>query len=84
MNAGDTHRRTRDVQRYLAKHGVRGVVLLKAPGYFCFEGDATGDWADHTVEVPFLSDMTFDQWLQTFKAMDQNPANSKTVRAARR
>ena len=39
---------------------------------------------DHTVEVSFLGDLTFDQWLQTFKSMDQNPANKRSVRAARR
>ena len=84
MNANEYPTRSRDVLRYLAKHGVKGVQLFKGPGYFCFEGDATEDWADHTVSVPFLNGLTFDQWLQTFKAMDQNPANSKTVRAARR
>lgn len=78
---GDTFpKKTADVSRYLSHAGLPGVRLVKGPGYFCFEGDATDDWIDHTVEVPFLGDMTCEQWLQTFRAMDANPANRKSVR----
>ena len=85
-NAMDSHqrpKRTNDVQRYFARAGVRNVHLVKGPGYFCFEGEATEDWINHTVEVPFLTDLTCEQWLQTFRAMDANPVNRKSVRTAR-
>jgi hypothetical protein len=76
-------KKTEEVSRYLAQAGVKGVRLVKGQSYFCFEGDATEDWIDHTVEVTFLGDLTCDQWLQTFRAMDANPANRKSIRAAR-
>jgi hypothetical protein len=82
MKPQDRPKRTSDVVRFLAQNGLRGVKLMKGPGYFCFEGKPTDDWIDHTVEVPFLSDMTYDQWLRTFKAMNDNPANSVSVRKA--
>lgn len=76
-------KRTVEVSRYLARAGIGGVRLVKGPGYFCFEGDVTEDWRDHTVEVPFLSDLTLEQWHQTFRAMDANPANRQNVCAVR-
>jgi len=36
------------------------------------------------VEIPFLNDMTYDQWLRTFKAMNENPANRKSTRRSNR
>jgi hypothetical protein len=83
MEDNDYPKRTADISRFLARAGIRGVQLVKGPGYFCFEGTSTDDWIDHTVEVPFLADLTFQQWLQTFQAMDGNPANRKSIRAAR-
>ena len=68
----------------MARAGVRGVRLVKGPGYFCFEGTPTEDWIDHTVEIMFLGDLTFEQWLQTFRVMDGNPANRRSVRGATR
>lgn len=84
MKPEDRPKRTSDVERFLTKNGLRGVRLVKGPGYFCFEGTPTDDWIDHTVEVPFLSNMTCDQWLRTFKAMNDNPANSASVRKSAR
>ncbi|MCX5673923.1 MAG: hypothetical protein NTX87_02845 [Planctomycetota bacterium] len=52
MNPDDRPRRTAEVGRYLAGQGFKGVRLVKGPAYFCFEGDPTEDWADHTVEIP--------------------------------
>jgi hypothetical protein len=83
MDGDARPKKTEDVGRYLAQAGVKGVRLVKGQGYFCFEGDATEDWVDHTVEVTFLGDLTCEQWLQTFRAMDSNPANRKSVRDAR-
>ena len=83
MNSDARPKRTREVERCLAQAGCRGAWLLKGPGYFCFEGEPTADWIDHTVEVPFLADLTIGQWLATFRAMDANPANRKSVRASR-
>lgn len=56
------------------------LIRSRGPGYSCFEGKATEDWIDHTVEVPFLADLTCEQWLRTFRAMNNNPANSASVR----
>gem|GEM_PF-6163133 len=80
----DRPKRTSDVSRFLAQNGIREARLVKGPGYFCFEGKATDDWIDHTVEVPFLGDLTYDQWLRTFRAMNDNPANRTSVRKAAR
>jgi hypothetical protein len=80
VNPDDRPRRTADVQRYLARQGIKGIQVVKGPGYFCFEGKATEDWLNHTVEVFALGDMTYDQWLRTFKAMNENPANRKSTR----
>lgn len=80
MKPEDRPKRTSDVARFLAQSGIRDAHLVKGPGYFCFEGKATKDWIDHTVEVPFLNDLTCGQWLRTFKAMNDNPANSASVR----
>ncbi len=84
MKPEDRPKRTSDVNRFLARSGIRDAHLVKGPGYFCFEGKATDDWIDHTVEMPFLSDMTCEQWLQTFKAMNDNPANRLSVRSTSR
>lgn len=82
MKPDDRPKRTSDVDRFLVKNGFREAHLIKGPGYFCFEGKATDDWIDHTVGVTFLADMTCDQWLRTFKAMNDNPTNSIRVRKA--
>ena len=84
MDPSDRPGRTRDVRRYLAKHGIRDVCLLKGPGYFYFDGKPTEDWVHHTVDVSFLGDLTFDEWLRTDRAMDENPANRKSIRARNR
>ena len=83
MQSDGRPKRTSDVVRYLAQAGIRGVQLFKGPGYFCFEGKPTDDWIDHTVRVTFLNDLTLEQWLQTFRAMDSNPSNRQSVRQAR-
>ena len=84
MDGGGRPKRTSEVERYLAQAGIRGVQLFKGPGFFCFEGTPTDDWIDHTVRVMFLNDLTFEQWLQTFRAMDSNPANRESIIKARR
>lgn len=84
MSASAFPKRTDDVERYLRQTGIPDVLLIRGRGYFTFEGEATEDWFHTTVEVPFLSDLTLDQWAQTFRAMDGNPANRKSIRATRR
>ncbi len=84
MKPEDRPKRTRDVQMYLAQHGFKEVVLNKGPGYFCFEGKLTDGWVDHTVNVTFLADMTCDQWLRAFQAMNDNPANRQSIVRAQR
>ena len=79
MNPTDYPKSTAEVSRYIAKSGFKGIRLVKGPGYFCFEGDLTNDWRDHTIAVPFLNYLTLGQWLGTFKAMDSNPANRLSV-----
>jgi len=65
MEGTDRPHRTRDVQQFFAKNGIRDAFPVKGPGFFCFEGTATDDWRDRTVHVTFLADLTFDQWLRT-------------------
>lgn len=79
MNPTDYPKSTAEVCRYITKAGFKGVTINKGPGYFCFEGDLTNDWRDHTVEIPFLKYLTLEQWLQVYKAMDSSPANSLSV-----
>ncbi len=74
-------KRTSEVVAYIRRAGGKGVQLSKGQGVFCFEGPPTEDWIDHTVHVMFLADLTLEQWLQTFRAMDSNPANRRSVQA---
>jgi len=80
MKPNDRPKRTVDVKCFLTKNGIREAHLVKGQGCFCFEGKATNNWISHTVEVLFLSDLTFDQWMRTFKAMNDNPANNAIIR----
>ena len=84
MQADAYPKKTIEVNRQLARAGIRGARLVKGPGYFCFEGPPTKDWIDHTVEVTFLGELTCNQWLETFRCMNANPTNSKRVRVAHR
>jgi hypothetical protein len=85
MSLSDEDRpsRTREVDHYLARHGHKGAKLFKGPGFFCFEGEPTEDWIDHTVNVSLLKDLTLQQWLATYRSMDSNPTNRKGIRAVR-
>jgi len=71
MDSQDRPKRTRDVVRFLKKNGIPGVVLNKGTGYFCLEGAATARWADHTVPVPFLADLTYAEWLAEYRKMER-------------
>lgn len=66
---------SREIDAHLRRNGIRDAYLLKGQGICSFEGEATNDWIDHIVRVSFLGDLTLDQWLQTYQAMDSNPAN---------
>jgi len=77
LKGTDRPRRTRDVEQYLAKAGVRNVILVKGPGFFCFEGTGADGWVDHTARVTFLTDLTLDEWLQKFRSMDSASKESR-------
>lgn len=44
-----------------------GVQLSKADGYFYFESGEAAKWLDTTVQVPTLSSLTLEQWIDEFK-----------------
>ena len=71
MDPQDRPKRSRDVVRFLKKNGIPGIILNKCPGYFCLEGSATAGWADHTVCVPFLADLTYAEWLAEFRRLER-------------
>lgn len=70
------------VNRELARLG-HDVLLAKGSGYFYFWTGEAADWLDRTVNVPSLSALTLDRWVQEFcrlqklnrKILDQ-PATS--------
>lgn len=49
----------------LAKHG-HTTRLEKAGPYFYFFGGEAADWLDRTVQVPKISSLTLDQWIEEF------------------
>jgi hypothetical protein len=58
------------------------TMLMKADGYFYFQGGETADWLDRTVRVPTLGSLTLDQWVQAFR--DLKKRNAEIRRAGGR
>jgi hypothetical protein len=60
----------------LAKRGS-SARLLKASGYFFFEGGETDDWLDKTVRVPTVSSFSLPEWIAEFERLEE--INSEIV-----
>ena len=73
MDGNNRPHRTRDVERFLRQNDISGVQLVKGPGWFCFEGEPTAGWTNHTVQVSFLADLTLDGWLDAFRSLQRSP-----------
>jgi hypothetical protein len=57
-------------------HDVR---LEKADGYFYFWSGEANDWLDRTVNVPRLSSLTLEQWVEEFNRLKK--LNQEILRA---
>ncbi len=79
MKPEDRPRRACDVERFLAANGCRGVYVESDRGWIRFGGEPTADWRNHVVEVCFFNQLTCEQWLKAFRAMNDNPSNRRSV-----
>ena len=52
----------------LAERGFT-VRLVKASGYFFFQGGEADDWLDKTVSVPTVSSLTLPEWIAVFERL---------------
>jgi hypothetical protein len=57
----------------LAKRG-HTARLEKAGPYFYFFGGEAADWLDRTVQVPKISSLTLDQWIDEFSRLKERNA----------
>ena len=58
------------VNQELARLG-HDVLLAKGRGYFYFWTGEAADWLDRTVNVPSLSALTLDQWVEEFRRLQK-------------
>ena len=58
------------VNQELARLG-HDVLLAKGSGYFYFWTGEAADWLDRTVNVPSLSALTLDQWVEEFRRLQK-------------
>ena len=65
----------------LAKRG-HSVRLEKGDGYFYFSGGDAADWLDRTVNVPNVSSLTLDRWMNEFERLEK--LNKEILRAPER
>jgi hypothetical protein len=51
--------------------GKRGFTarLVKASGYFFFQGGEAAEWLDNTVSVPTLSSFSVPEWMAEFERL---------------
>jgi hypothetical protein len=56
------------VNNELAERGFR-VRLVKASGYFFFQGGEADDWLDKTVSVRNVSSFSLPQWMAEFERL---------------
>jgi len=61
------------VNAELAKRG-HTALLENGGGYFYFVGGETADWLDRTVQVPKVSSMTLEQWVEEFDKLTKRNA----------
>jgi hypothetical protein len=55
----------KNINAELAKRG-HTVLLENGGGYFYFYGGEVAGWLDRTVQVPKVSSLTLDQWIEEF------------------
>ena len=68
------------VNQEFEKAGIR-AALVKATGYFYFEGPAVRDWLDRTVGVRNISAFTIKEWFEEFDRLKtRNQAFSKSIK----
>jgi hypothetical protein len=58
------------VNQELARLG-HDALLAKGDGYFYFWTGEAADWLDRTVNVPSLSALTLDQWMEEFRRLQK-------------
>jgi len=73
----------------LANRG-HAARLEKAGDYFYFLGGEADDWLDRTVQVPKVSSLTLEQWIEEFEKLKKRNADifaaakGKEVRSKKR
>ena len=65
----------------LAKRG-HNALLENGGGYFYFYGGESGGWLDRTVQVPKVSSLTLEQWLEEFDKLKKR--NAEIFRTGKR
>jgi hypothetical protein len=81
----------RTVNNELAKRGIQAEVRKGDAEYFYFWGGDTGEWWDRTVQVPNISSLSLDQWVEAYHdlkrknahIMAMGKANAKTAKGGR-
>jgi hypothetical protein len=56
------------INKRLAAKGYRARVE-KGEGYFYVFGGEASDWLDRIIQVPTLSSLTLDQWVEKFEKL---------------
>jgi len=64
----------------LSKHGS-AARLEKAGAHFYFTGGEADNWLDRTVQVPKVSSLTLDEWIEEFVKLKKR--NAEIFRAAK-
>jgi len=63
----------KSINAELAKRG-HTALLENGNGYFYFVGGEAADWLDRTVQVPKVSSMTLEQWVEEFDKLKKRNA----------
>lgn len=77
----------KSINAELAKRG-HTARLENGGGYFYFDGGETAGWLDRTVQVPKVSSLTLEQWVEEFDKLKKRnteifraPKNETAVKA---
>jgi hypothetical protein len=62
------------VNNELAKRGISAILRKGEGKYFYFWGGETGDWWDRTVQVPKISTLSLDQWIEAYENLTRKNA----------
>jgi len=60
----------KSINAELAKRG-HSARLEKGDGYFYFSAGEAADWLDRTINVPSLSGLTLEQWVDEFEKLKE-------------